>query len=93
MGQNALLLWPSYKLEYTKVIRKKNSQESQEISILGIKGKSEPGGKRFLYKENSRLRLMKREGEVTWKGKNKNWFKMNWKTRCMNRSDRTKGRN
>jgi hypothetical protein len=42
-------------------------------------------------KKNSGLRLKKRE-EVTWKGKNKNWFKMNWKTSYMNRSDRTKGR-
>jgi hypothetical protein len=44
-------------------------------------------------KKNPRLRLKKMEGEVTWKGKNKNWFKMNWKTSYMNRSDRTKGRN
>jgi len=38
------------------VIRKKNSHESQEISILGIKGKSEPGGKRFLFKENFQIK-------------------------------------
>jgi hypothetical protein len=44
-------------------------------------------------KKNSRLRLKKREGEVIWSGENKNWFKMNWKTSCMNKSDRTKGRN
>lgn len=44
-------------------------------------------------KKNSRLRLKKMEGEVTWKGKNKNWFKMNWKTSYMTRSDKTKGRN
>lgn len=39
-------------------------------------------------KKNSRSRLKKREGEVTWNGENKNWFKMNWKTSFMNRSDK-----